>query len=104
MDRLIDILLASGTSVIVADHLTNFDLVRARVPTFPVVRGCVDPKAIERGQWEEVARQVAALDRKAAGMPNFVWGCGCVSYLTTPEQMDRFKAACLAGAKAATAD
>jgi uroporphyrinogen decarboxylase len=103
VDKLIDILLASGTSVIVADHLTNFDLVRARVPTFPVVRGCVDPKTIERGQWEEVERQVASLARKAEGMANFIWGCGCVSYLTTPEQVDRFKATCLAGAKAKAA-
>lgn len=34
------------------------------------------------------------LFEKARGMHNFVWGCGCVSYTTTEDQMLRFKSLC----------
>jgi len=86
----------AGTSLIVADFNTDFDFIRSRTEgRNALVRGCVDPKAIERGDWRHVRRSVEALARKAAGMRGFVWGCGCVSYNTPKEHVLRFKDMCL---------
>ena len=93
---LIDFFLEAGTSLVVADFNTDFDFVKAKTRGRNVlVRGCVDPKAIERGEWRQVGRSVEALACKAAGMKSFVWGCGCVSYNTPKEHVLRFKDMCL---------
>ena len=42
-----------------------------------------------------LGESVRTLDRKARGMKNFVWGCGCVSYNTPREHVLRFKDMCL---------
>ena len=54
-----------------------------------------DPKMIERGDWEGVEHAVRAISEKAGDMKNFVWGCGCVSYNTSEENVHTFKELCL---------
>jgi uroporphyrinogen decarboxylase len=94
---LIDFLLEADSSLVVCDFNADFDLIRSRTAGRPVmVRGCVDPKAIGRGAWDEIARAVDALARKSRGMSAFVWGCGCVPYPTPPANVLRFKDLCLA--------
>jgi uroporphyrinogen decarboxylase len=93
---LTDFFLQAGSSLMVADYNADFDLIRERTEgTNMLVRGCVDPKQIERGEWDAVARAVDALARKAQGMPTFLWGCGCVSLHTPRDHVLRFKDLCL---------
>jgi len=93
---LMDFFLAAGTSLVVADFNTDFDFVRRNTDGKGIlVRGCVDPKQIERAQWDDLARAVETLARKGRGMGNFLWGCGCVSYDTPAGHVLRFKEMCL---------
>jgi len=96
---LIDFFLEADSSLVVCDFNADFDLIRSRTAGRPIlVRGCVDPKLIERGGWDELAPAIDTLARKAAGMPNFLWGCGCVPYHAPREHVLRFKRMCLAAA------
>ena len=99
---LIDFFLEADSSLVVCDYNADFELIRARTAGRQIlVRGCVDPKLIERGGWDELAAAIDTLARKAKGMHNFLWGCGCVSYDTSPDDVLRFKAMCLdAGGRA----
>jgi len=63
-----------------------------------VVRGCLDPKRIERSEWEQLQAPIATLAEASKDMPNFVWGCGCVSIDTTRENLLHFKELCLEAA------
>jgi len=97
---LMDFFIEVGTSLVVADFNTDFDFMRAKIADRPmIIRGCADPKVIERGDWEALARSVDALASKSAGMANFVWGCGCVSYDTPAEHLLRFKDMCLSAGR-----
>jgi hypothetical protein len=60
-----------------------------------IIRGCADPKVIERGDWAALERTVQSLADRARGMTNFIWGCGCVSYNTPSDHLLRFKSLCL---------
>jgi len=94
---LMDFFVEAGSSLAVADYNADFDFIRKKTAGRDMlVRGCVDPKVIERGGWDEVSLAVETLARKAEGMRNFLWGCGCVSYDTPPEHVLRFKDICLA--------
>ncbi|MFW6163389.1 MAG: hypothetical protein ACODAJ_11525, partial [Planctomycetota bacterium] len=94
---LIDFFLQADSGLVVCDYLADFDLIRRRVGDRPIlVRGCVDPKLIERGAWHELEAAIATLARKAAGMPTFLWGCGCVPYHTPRDHLLRFRDLCLA--------
>ncbi len=94
---LIDFFVQAESSLVVCDYNADFDLIRARTAGRPIlVRGCVDPKRIEAGDWDHIGHAVDTLARKGRGLPNFVWGCGCVSYHTPPESVLRFKDLCLA--------
>jgi len=93
---LIDFFVEAESSLVVCDYNADFDLIRERTDGRPImVRGCVDPKQIEAGDWDHIGRAVATLAEKACGMRNFVWGCGCVSYHTPPESVLKFKDLCL---------
>lgn len=93
---LTDFFLQAGSSLMVADYNADFDLIRRKTEgTGMLVRGCVDPKHIERGRWDDLARAVHALARKARGMNTFLWGCGCVSLHTPKGHVLRFKDLCL---------
>jgi len=93
--KLIDFLLAAGTGVIAADYLTDMDFVRTRIgQRDTIIRGCVDPKMIERGDWPGLEAMVGKLAAASAHLPRFVWGCGCVSYDTTVENLLRFRSMC----------
>ena len=95
--RLIDFFLQAGAGLIAADYMTDFAFMRARLGDHPmIIRGCVDPKMIERGQWDKLEAMIDKLAEKAAGMTRFVWGCGCVSYDTPPESLLQFKQLALA--------
>jgi len=97
---LMDFFIEAGTSLVVADFNTDFEFMRSRIAGRPmIIRGCADPKVIERGQWEALARSVEALASKSAGMANFIWGCGCVSYDTPTEHFCRFKEMCLSAGR-----
>ena len=94
---LMDFFIEVGTSLVVADFNTDFAFMRDKIADRDmIIRGCADPKVIERGDWEALARSVEALARKSAGMRNFVWGCGCVPLDTPAEHLLRFKQMCLA--------
>ena len=92
---LADLFLDMGVSLVAADYLTDFAVLREKFAGRQViVRGCVDPKMIERGDWEGLEGMVEQLKHKSEGMHNFVWGCGCVSYTTPAEHLFRFKRLC----------
>jgi uroporphyrinogen decarboxylase len=92
---LMDFFLQAGTSIVVADFNTDFEFMKERTEgRTMLIRGCVDPKQIERGDWDALEQAVGTLARKAHGMSNFLWGCGCVSYDTPPEHLLRFKELC----------
>jgi uroporphyrinogen decarboxylase len=94
--RLMHCFLEVGTALVVADYNTDFEVMRREtLGKRMIVRGCVDPKMISRGDWESIRTSLDALRAKAEGMRNFVWGCGAVSYETTAENLLRFKAMCL---------
>jgi len=93
---LIDYFVEAESGLVVCDYNADFDLIRERTAGRDMlVRGCVDPKAIERGDWEAIGTAIETLGRKARGMPNFLWGCGCVPYDTTIDQVMEFKRLCL---------
>ena len=84
-----------GVSLIAVDYLADFAALRGMFDgTQTIVRGCVDPKMIERGDWDGIERMLDSLAEKSQGMHNFVWGCGCVSYTTPAEHVLRFKSLC----------
>lgn len=90
-----DLFLDMGVSLVAVDYLADFSALRRLFDgTGTIVRGCVDPKMIERGDWDGIRRMLDHLSEKARGMHNFVWGCGCVSHTTSEENMLRFKALC----------
>jgi uroporphyrinogen decarboxylase len=96
---LVDFLLEAGSAYMVADYNTDFEHIRKRIAGRDmIVRGCVDTKLVEKGDWPAITRGVRELARKKEDMVNFVWGCGCVSQNTPPEHVLRFKEICLAGA------
>jgi uroporphyrinogen decarboxylase len=99
--RLIDFFLQAGAGLVAADYMTDFTHMRSRIGDHPmIIRGCVDPKMIERGEWDKLDTMIDKLAEKAAGMVRFVWGCGCVSYDTPPESVLKFKELALsAGAR-----
>ena len=95
---LIDFFLEVDTSLVVADYMTDFDFMKKKIEAAGsrmVIRGCLDPKQIERGDWAGLARPVKALAQKSRGMNNYVWGCGCVPIDTPKEYLLRFKEMCL---------
>ena len=97
MTLLIDFFIAANSGWIAPDYLTDFEMIRAKTSDQPtIIRGNVDPKMIERGDWEELETAVNTLAAKAAGMVRFVWGCGCVSLDTPPDSLLRFKQMALA--------
>lgn len=84
-----------GVSLVAADYLADFSILREQFDgTGTIVRGCVDPKMIERGDWASLQPMITQLAEKSQGMHNFVWGCGCVSYDTPAEHLLHFKALC----------
>ncbi len=90
-----DLFLDMGVSLVAADYLADFSVLREKFDgTGTIVRGCVDPKMIERGDWAGLERMLEQLAEKSQGMHNFVWGCGCVSYGTTRENLLHFKSLC----------
>ena len=93
-----DFLQAVGTGVIAPDYMTDLDFIQSRIGDSDVIiRGCVDPKMIERGEWAGLKVMVDKLAAKSACLKRFVWGCGCVSYDTTVENLLHFKQMCLRG-------
>jgi len=86
-----------GVALIAADFLSDFGVLREKFDgTDTIIRGCVDPKMIERGDWDGLQGMVDQLAEKSEGMHNFVWGCGCVSYNTPEKHLLRFKSMCAA--------
>ena len=93
MDHFIEV----GTSLVVADYMTDFEFMKKKTAGINmIVRGCADPKMIEREQWDGVRKSVEGLAEKKKGMYNFVWGCGCVSLNTRGETLLKFKEMCMA--------
>lgn len=93
--QLMDFFIACNTSLVVADFNTDFVFMREKTAgRRMIVRGCADPKLIERADWPKIEEVVARLAAKARGMRNFVWGCGAVSYNTAPDDLLRFKRLC----------
>jgi uroporphyrinogen decarboxylase len=93
--KLMDFFIAANTSLVVADYNTDFVFMRKKTAGRKmIVRGCADPKLIERADWPKIEEVVARLAAKAKGMRNFVWGCGAVSYNTAPDDLLCFKRVC----------
>jgi len=96
INLLVDFFLEVGTSLMAVDYKADLDWIKSRTAgTDIIIRGCVDPKLIEREDWDTLQESVDLLARKSRGMNNFVWGCGCVTYNTAAENLLRFKDACL---------
>ena len=96
INLLVDFFIEVGTSLMAVDYKADFDLIKSRTAgTGIIIRGCVDPKLIERQEWDALQESIDQLARKSRNMNNFVWGCGCVTYDTPPESLLRFKDMCL---------
>lgn len=94
--KLMDHFIEVGTSLIVADYMTDFEFMKEKTRNLRmIIRGCVDPKMMEREQWDSIAEAVRRLKEKREGMWNFVWGCGTVSFDTTTEAVLTYKQMCL---------
>jgi uroporphyrinogen decarboxylase len=99
ISALIDFFIDAGATLVAADHKADLAFIRKRLSDHGskiVIRGCVNPQIIERGEWETLDSTIRRLADNARGMFNFVWGCGCVSFTTTKENLLRFKDACRA--------
>lgn len=96
INLLADFFVEVGTSLMAVDYKADFDLIKARTAeTDIIIRGCVDPKLIERQEWDTLQNSIDQLARKSRNMDNFVWGCGCVTYDTSAETLLQFKDMCL---------
>lgn len=96
INLLIDFFVEVGTSLIAVDYKADFDLIKSRTAdTDIIVRGCVDPKLIERRDWDTLGESINKLAEKSRDMHNFVWGCGCVTYDTPVEDLLKFRQMCL---------
>jgi len=96
IDLLVDFFIEVGTSLMAVDYRADMGLVKSRTAeTDIIIRGCVDPKLIEREDWDTLRESIDQLARKSRDMNNFVWGCGCVTYNTSAENLLRFKDMCL---------
>jgi uroporphyrinogen decarboxylase len=95
---LIDFFIETDTALVVADYMTDFDFIQKKLREAQskiVIRGCLDPKQIERGDWDNLQPAIFKLAQKSKDMANFVWGCGCVPLDTPQEYLLRFKQMCL---------
>lgn len=93
--KLMDLFIEAGAGLVAVDYLADLGLMMAKTRGYKmIIRGCADPKMIEREQWDEVEKSVARLREKRGDMRNFIWGCGAVSYNTRPEAVLQFKAMC----------
>ena len=102
VSELIRFFIDTGASLIAADYNADFAHIRGVLEQHNsdiVVRGCADPKMIERAEWDGVERALAVLAEKSRGMARFVWGCGCVSYSTSPADVLHFRTLCLKQAR-----
>ncbi|TVQ39092.1 MAG: hypothetical protein EA384_07465 [Spirochaetaceae bacterium] len=98
VSELIRFFIQSGASLIAADYNADFTHIRKALEQHDsdiVVRGCADPKMIERAEWAGVQRALSVLAEKSRGMARFVWGCGCVSYSTSPADVLHFRRMCM---------
>lgn len=96
INLLVDFFIEVGTSLMAVDYKADLDLIKSRTAeTDIIIRGCVDPKLIEREDWDALQESIDQLARKSRDMDNFVWGCGCVTYDTSAENLLRFKDMCL---------
>ncbi len=96
INLLVDFFLEVGASLIAVDYQADLDLIKSRTAGRDIIiRGCVDPKLIEREEWDALQESIDQLARKSRGMSNFVWGCGCVTYDTPAGSLLRFKDMCL---------
>ena len=96
INLLVDFFVQVGTSLMAVDYKADLDLVRAKTAGRQIIiRGCVDPKLIEREEWHALQQSIDELARKSRGLHQFAWGCGCVTYNTTAESVLRFKQMCL---------
>lgn len=94
--KLMDHFIEVGTALVVADYMTDFEFMKQKTKNVNmIIRGCVDPKMIERQQWEGIDKAMKMLAEKKKGMKNFVWGCGAVSYDTTTDALLKYKQMCL---------
>ena len=101
MDFFIDI----DTALVVADYMTDFSSMLNKLHesgSSMVIRGCLDPKRIEKGDWEALRKPIAFLAEKSKNLTNFVWGCGCVSFDTPSAFLLTFKQMCLEASKEQT--
>lgn len=96
INLLVDYFIEVGTSLMAVDYRADFNLVKSRTAGRDIIiRGCVDPKLIEHEDWDALQESIDQLARKSRDMDNFVWGCGCVTYDTSAENLLGFKDMCL---------
>jgi len=96
INLLVDFFIEVGTSLMAVDYRADLDLVRAKTAERDIIiRGCVDPKLIEREDWDTLQKSIDELTWKSRDLRRFVWGCGCVTYDTAEESLLRFKDMCL---------
>ncbi|MCX7049261.1 MAG: hypothetical protein NTX50_27720 [Candidatus Sumerlaeota bacterium] len=61
---LVDYFVEAGASIMVADYNTDFDFIRDKTRGVNIIiRGCADPKMIERGDWDGVGKTLTRLAR-----------------------------------------
>ena len=88
----------TGTSLVVADYMTDFTFMRTRLAAEAAPWSSAGASTPEdrAGRRAGLAALIQALARKARGLDAYVWGCGCVPLTTPRENVVRFKELCLA--------
>ena len=83
--EILDAMLATGTTLLVADYPVDAAFFKDKAVTHDVgLRGNLDPRLLESGPIERVLERVDALLDVAGNYPRFILGTGVVSF-DTPE-------------------
>jgi len=86
--EILDDMLATGTTLIIADFEVDIELfLRKASKKEMTLRGNIDPKLVESGTVEDVIASVDNILQKVKGYNKFILGTGVVPYGTPPENI-----------------
>ena len=91
---IVDQMLTTGTSLIMADYNCDLKYFKEKAEEAGVIlRGCIDSKLLEKGSREDIYNATNKVLDIGSTSKKFVIGCGVVSYNTPKNQLLLFKKA-----------
>ena len=89
-NNIIDVMLETGTSLLVSDYNTNLRQYVDKVSQKDVtVRANIDPKLVQQGAWKEIGKRIREI--KSIEYTRIVAGTGVIPYDTPPENILQLK-------------